>query len=61
MAMPETCHCCQALAPAWSLPDYAEWQIVTTAGGEYLGIVCAGCVGDHELILIELESYAQAA
>jgi hypothetical protein len=61
MSMPETCHCCQALAPAWSSPDYAEWHVAIAADGTFLGVVCVGCLGDDELILIELESFAQAA
>jgi hypothetical protein len=57
----ETCHCCQALAPAWSSPEYVEWHVVCTARGEYLGVVCSGCLVDDELVLLELESSLQAA
>jgi hypothetical protein len=57
----ETCYCCQAFAPAWPSPQYAEWHLVIAAGGELLGVVCAGCLIDDELIAIELESSLQAA
>jgi hypothetical protein len=57
----EICHCCQAFAPAWSSPEYAEWHIVITADGELLGVVCAGCLIDDELIAIELGSGLQPA
>jgi hypothetical protein len=61
MLMLETCHCCQALAPAWSSLEYAEWHVVIAADGEFLGVVCAGCLIDDELIAIELESRLQPA
>jgi hypothetical protein len=57
----DTCHYCQAFAPAWSSPEYSEWHIVSTAEGEVLGVVCAGCLPAAELILIELESGLQPA
>jgi hypothetical protein len=57
----EVCHCCQSIAPAWSSPQYAEWHVVIGADGELLGIVCTGCLGDDELILLELESSLQSA
>jgi hypothetical protein len=57
----EICHCCQAFAPAWSSPDYAEWHVVISADGELLGVVCSGCLIDDELIAIELGSSLQPA
>lgn len=61
MPISETCHCCQAIAPAWSSPQYGEWHIVINADGELLGVVCAGCLIDDELILVELENTLQPA
>jgi hypothetical protein len=61
MSTLEICHCCQAFAPAWSSPDYAEWHVVISADGELLGVVCAGCLIDDELIVIELDSSLQPA
>jgi hypothetical protein len=57
----EVCHCCQAIAPAWSSPEYRDWQIVSGADGELLGVVCVGCLIDDELIVFELESLLQPA
>jgi hypothetical protein len=61
MSAIEVCHCCQTIAPAWSSPQYAEWHVVIAADGEFLGLVCIGCLGDDELIAIELESSLQPA
>jgi len=47
--MLEFCTCCQAYAPAWDDPDYADWHIALTPDGEYLGVVCVGCHIDDEL------------
>jgi hypothetical protein len=48
----EWCECCLAEAPAAS----ADWYVLTTREGEHLGVVCAGCVADEELMLLELEA-----
>jgi hypothetical protein len=61
MSMLEICHCCQSFAPAWSSPEYAEWHVVISADGELLGVVCAGCLIDDELIAVELDSSLQPA
>jgi hypothetical protein len=47
--MLEHCARCQAYAPEWDDPDYADWHIVVTPDGEYLGVVCTACHIDDEL------------
>jgi hypothetical protein len=47
--MLEYCVCCQACGPPWNDPGYAEWHLVVTPDGDYLGVVCAGCHVDDEL------------
>ncbi len=61
MTVIEICHCCQAFAPAWSSPEYDEWDVVIDADGNVLAVVCAGCLIDDELIAIELDSSLQPA
>jgi hypothetical protein len=51
----EWCERCLSEAPGESSPEYAEWLVLSTPGGEYLGIVCAGCIAEPELLAPELE------
>lgn len=51
----EWCERCQSRAPAWSAGEYADWVVLLTPAGEYLGVVCTGCVADEELLARELE------
>jgi hypothetical protein len=58
----ESCHCCLAIAPSWSSAEYEqEWLVLSTPDGEYLGVLCSGCVADEELVLIDMEISLQAA
>jgi hypothetical protein len=58
----ESCHCCLALAPSWYSAEYErEWLVLSTPAGEYLGVVCSGCVADEELVSIDIELSLQAA
>jgi hypothetical protein len=59
--MVEYCLRCLSDAPhdAW---DSAEWLVLLTREGEFLGIVCAGCIADEDLALVEGEElYGLAA
>jgi hypothetical protein len=51
----EWCERCLSEAPGESSPEYTEWLVLSTPGGEYLGIVCAGCIAEPELLGLELE------
>ncbi|HST32669.1 MAG TPA: hypothetical protein VLJ80_04010 [Solirubrobacteraceae bacterium] len=57
----EWCERCLSEAPAESSPEYAEWLVLSTPCGEYLGIVCAGCIAEPELLALELEDALLAA
>jgi hypothetical protein len=54
----EWCERCLSEAPGSSSP---EWLVLSTAAGEYLGIVCAGCIAEPELLALELEDALLAA
>jgi hypothetical protein len=51
----EWCERCLSQAPGEFSPEYAEWLVLSTPDGEYLGIVCAGCIAEPELLARELE------
>jgi hypothetical protein len=51
----EWCERCLSEAPGPASPEYAEWLVLSTPDGEYLGIVCAGCIAEPELLALELE------
>jgi hypothetical protein len=51
----EWCERCLSPAPPWTAGEYAEWVVLLTPAGEYLGVVCAGCVAEDELLARELE------
>jgi hypothetical protein len=57
----EWCERCLSQAPAWTAEEYAEWIVLLTPAGEHLGVVCAGCVADEELLVRELEDALAAA
>jgi hypothetical protein len=46
----EHCECCQAFAPAWHEPEYADWQLELGEGSSYLGVVCSTCFVAEELV-----------
>jgi hypothetical protein len=52
--MKEHCYRCQCLAPSWESPAYAEWHEVISPEGEYLGVLCVGCLAGEDLALLEL-------
>jgi hypothetical protein len=54
--MKEYCHRCQCVAPSWESPTYAEWHEVISPQGEYLGVLCVGCLAGEDLALLELGS-----
>ncbi|HTA35852.1 MAG TPA: hypothetical protein VK761_03965 [Solirubrobacteraceae bacterium] len=56
MSMIESCTCCASLAPSPKSADYADWFVLLSRGGEYLGVACVGCVADEELLVLGLES-----
>jgi hypothetical protein len=53
--MVEHCFRCLSESPGADAWQSADWIVLTTTEGEYLGLVCVGCVADDELALIELE------
>lgn len=57
----EWCERCLSEAPGESSAEYAEWLVLSTPDGEYLAIVCAGCIAEPELLAIELEDALLAA
>ena len=59
--MLDHCYRCLSDAPgarAWESPD---WLVLVTRKGEYVGIVCSGCVADEDLALVELEELYRLA
>jgi hypothetical protein len=59
--MVEHCFRCLSEAPGADAWQSADWIVLTTADGEYLGVVCVGCVADDGLALIELEELYEVA
>jgi hypothetical protein len=57
----EWCERCLSEAPGEGSPEYAEWLVLSTPADEYLGIVCAGCIAEPELLALELEDALLAA
>ena len=53
--MIESCACCASLAPSARSTSYADWFLLLSRDGEYLGVACVGCVADEELLVLELE------
>ena len=35
--------------------SYADWFVLLSHDGQYLGVACVGCVADEELLVLELE------
>jgi hypothetical protein len=52
--MLEYCFRCLSEAPhdAW---DSADWLVLLTRDGDYLGIACVGCIADEDLALVAAE------
>jgi hypothetical protein len=46
---------------ARSPPEHAGWYVLTSRDGELLGLACAGCVADEELLVVELEGALASA
>jgi hypothetical protein len=60
--MVEYCLDCLAVAADGDPLDSPHWLVLVTRDGECLGVICAGCVADEELALVELEEvYGLAA
>jgi len=64
--MAEYCSDCLSLAPGGDPLESEDWRVLVTREGEYLGAVCvgavcAGCIADEELALIELEERYELA
>lgn len=57
----ECCERCLSEAPGEFSPEYAEWLVLSTPDGEYLAIVCAGCIAEPELLALELKDALLAA
>jgi hypothetical protein len=61
MSAIEWCERCLSAAPSWAEAEYGEWVVLSTRHGDCLGVVCAGCVADEELLALELEDELAAA
>ena len=59
-AMVEYCFRCLSDAPGTMRWDSADWLVLLTREGEYLGIVCVGCIADEDLALIDAEELYDA-
>jgi hypothetical protein len=54
--MLECCAHCEDYAPAWDLPEYADWYVALTDTGDSLGVICPGCFAGHDLVFVGLEA-----
>ena len=61
MSMIESCTCCASIAPSPASAGYADWFVLLSRAGEYLGVACVGCVADEELLVLDLEDSLLAA
>ena len=53
--MAEYCvHCLSVSADVNPLQS-ADWLVLVTRGGDYLGVACPGCIADEDLTLLGLE------
>jgi hypothetical protein len=52
----EHCERCHCAAPSWESADFAEWHELISDDGEYLGLVCVGCLADEQLLLVHLQA-----
>jgi hypothetical protein len=59
--MAEYCFHCLSGATEGDPLVSEDWLVLVTRDGEYLGVVCPGCVVDEELALIELEDAYELA
>jgi hypothetical protein len=59
--VPPSCHCCLAPARDDRPPEHTGWYVLTSRDGELLGLACAGCVADEELLVVELEGALASA
>jgi hypothetical protein len=57
----EHCFRCLSHTPAGDPLRSPDWLALVAREGEYLGIVCVGCVADEEIALIELEALYEIA
>ncbi|HEY0516668.1 MAG TPA: hypothetical protein VGD00_06070 [Solirubrobacteraceae bacterium] len=55
----ENCELCFVDAPAWTARAYRRWYVGLTPPGEYLGVVCPGCLADEDLALVLLQAEVQ--
>jgi hypothetical protein len=56
MSAIEWCERCLAEASAAD----ADWYVLISREGEYLGVVCAGCVADEDLLRLQLEAASES-
>lgn len=59
--MIESCACCASIAPSPASVGYADWFVLLSRDGDYLGVACVGCVADEELLVLGLEGSQLAA
>ncbi len=53
--MLEHCYRCLSDAPGEHAWESADWLVLLTRDGAYMGIVCSGCIADEDLALVDLE------
>jgi hypothetical protein len=59
--MVEYCFRCLSDAPHDAF-ESDDWLVLVTREGEFLGVVCAGCIADEDLALVAAEElYGLAA
>jgi hypothetical protein len=59
--MLEYCYRCLSDAPGADAWESADWLVLLTREGEYIGIVCSGCIADEDLAIVELEELYEIA
>jgi hypothetical protein len=60
--MAEYCFHCLSVAADGDPLESADWLVLVTRDGEYLGAACSGCIADEDLALAALEeAYGLAA
>jgi hypothetical protein len=59
--MAEYCFHCLSVATDGDPLQSEDWLVLVTRDGEYLGVVCSGCVVDEDLAVVELEELYRVA
>jgi hypothetical protein len=57
----EYCFRCLSVAPDGDPLESEDWLVLVAREGEYLGVVCSGCIADEDLALLELEALHELA